>query len=83
MFVAEKRAAIDEVVGRLKRIGLGDLVLDVYDGASNKRRLAHEFGAALDRAGDAEDADTAAIERTLSDRRTRLVGYLSALHGKR
>ena len=83
LFVAEKRAAIDAVVGRLKRLGLGDLVLDVYDGASNKRRLAKEFGAALDRAGDAEDADTAAVERTLSDRRTRLVEHLSALHGKR
>jgi len=83
LFVAEKRAAIDAVVGRLKRLGLGDLVLDVYGGASNKRRLAQEFGAALDRAGDAEDADTSAIERTLSDRRTRLVQHLSALHGKR
>ncbi len=83
LFVAEKRAAIDAVVGRLRRLGLGDLVLDVYDGASNKRRLAQEFGAALDRAGDAEDADTAAVERTLSERRTRLVDHLSALHGKR
>ncbi|HXR67448.1 MAG TPA: AAA domain-containing protein [Dermatophilaceae bacterium] len=83
LFVAEKRAAIDAVVGRLERLGLGDLVLDVYDGASNKRRLAQELGAALDRASDAEDPDTAAIERTLTDRRTRLVEHLSALHDKR
>jgi REase_MTES_1575/AAA domain/Protein of unknown function (DUF4011) len=83
LFVAEKRAAIDAVVGRLKRLGLGDLVLDVYDGASNKRRLAQELGAALDRASDAEDPDTAAIERTVSDRRTRLVEHVSALHAKR
>lgn len=83
LFVAEKRAAIDAVVGRLERLGLGDLVLDVYDGASNKRRLAQELGAALDRASDAEEPDTAAIERTLSERRTRLVGHLSALHAKR
>jgi REase_MTES_1575/AAA domain/Protein of unknown function (DUF4011) len=83
LFVAEKRAAIDAVVGRLERLGLGDLVLDVYDGASNKRRLAQELGAALDRASDAEDPDTAAIERTLTDRRTRLVEHRSALHDKR
>jgi hypothetical protein len=83
LFVAEKRAAIDAVVGRLKRLGLGDLVLDVYDGASNKRRLAQELGAALDRASDAEDPDTAAVERTLTDRRTRLVEHCSALHDKR
>ena len=83
LFVAEKRAAIDAVVGRLERLGLGDLVLDVYDGASNKRRLAQELGAALDRASDAEDPDTAAIERTLTDRRARLVEHSSALHDKR
>jgi DNA polymerase III delta prime subunit len=83
LFVAEKRAAIDAVVGRLERLGLGDLVLDVYDGASNKRRLARELGAALDRASDAADPDTAAIERTLTDRRARLVEHRSALHDKR
>ena len=83
LFVAEKRAAIDAVVGRLDRLGLGDLVLDVYDGASNKRRLAQEIGAALDRASDVEDPDTAAIERTLTDRRTRLVEHRAALHDKR
>ena len=83
LFVAEKRAAIDAVVGRLDRLGLGDLVLDVYDGASNKRRLAQELGAALDRASDAEDPDTAAIERTVADRRTRLVEHRAALHDKR
>jgi len=83
LFVAEKRAAIDAVVGRLERLGLGDLVLDVYDGASNKRRLAQELGAALDRASDAEDPDTAAVERTLTDRRARLVEHRSALHDKR
>jgi hypothetical protein len=83
LFVAEKRAAIDAVVGRLDRLGLGDLVLDVYDGASNKRRLAQELGAALDLASDVEDPDTATIERTVADRRTRLVEHRAALHDKR
>ncbi len=83
LFVAEKRAAIDAVVGRLERLGLGDLVLDVYDGASNKRRLAQELGAALDRASNVEDPDTAAIERTLAERRTRLADHRAALHDKR
>jgi len=83
LFVAEKRAAIDAVVGRLERLGLGDLVLDVYDGASNKRRLAQELGAALDRASIVEDPDTTAIERTLTERRTRLAEHRAALHDKR
>ena len=35
LFVAEKRAAIDAVLQRLDRLGLGDLVLDAWhDGAS-------------------------------------------------
>lgn len=48
LFVAEKRAAIDAVVGRLDRVGLGSLVLDVHDGARAKRRVSAEFVAALD-----------------------------------
>ncbi|MDQ1617099.1 MAG: hypothetical protein QOJ60_3038, partial [Actinomycetota bacterium] len=58
LFVAEKRAAIDAVVGRLESVGLADLVLDVHDGTTNKRALAQELGATLDRAKDAQDPDT-------------------------
>ena len=83
LFVAEKRAAIDAVIGRLELLGLGDLVLDVYDGQTNRGRLAQELGAALDRARDAEGPDTTGIERTLIDRRARLVGHRLALHDKR
>jgi len=83
LFVAEKRAAIDAVIGRLERLGLADLVLDVYDGATNKRQLAQELGATLDRARDAQDPDTADIERTVTERRSRLVKHCAALHDKR
>ncbi|WP_035949862.1 AAA domain-containing protein, partial [Knoellia flava] len=47
LFVAEKRAAIDAVVGRLDRVGLGDLVLDLHDGARGRRRIATELAEAL------------------------------------
>ncbi|MFC7486293.1 AAA domain-containing protein [Knoellia sp. CPCC 206453] len=47
LFVAEKRAAIDAVVGRLDRIGLADLVLDLHDGARGRRRIATELADAL------------------------------------
>jgi DNA polymerase III delta prime subunit len=83
LFVAEKRAAIDAVIGRLDRVGLGDLVLDVYDGAPDKARLARELAADLDRVRDVREPDTAAIERTVTDRRARLVEHCSALHDKR
>ena len=51
LFVAEKRAAIDAVVGRLDRVGLGDLVLDLHAGAHGRRRVARELVDALDRLG--------------------------------
>jgi hypothetical protein len=83
LFVAEKRAAIDAVVGRLDRLGLGDLVLDAHSGATNRRRLAQELGATLERASDAADPDTAEVERTLLERRARLTDHAAALHERR
>src|SRR5665648_1273730 len=83
LFVAEKRAAIDTVIGRLERLGLGDLVLDACEGPSNNRRLAQGLCAVLDRARDAGDPDTASLQRTVTDRRARLVAHCSALHDKR
>ena len=52
LFVAEKRAAIDAVVGRLERVGLGDLVLDLHAGAHGRRRVARELVDGLDRIAD-------------------------------
>ena len=83
LFVAEKRAAIEAVVGRLDRLGLSDLVLDVDDGATNRAQLAQELGATLDRARDAREPETAGIEATLIERRARLVKHCAALHDKR
>jgi DNA polymerase III delta prime subunit len=48
LFVAEKRAAIDAVVGRLDRVGLGGLVLDLHAGAQGRRRIARDLAGALD-----------------------------------
>ena len=83
LFVAEKRAAIEAVTGRLERLGLGDLVLDVHDGATNKARLAQELGGAMDRAKQAHDPDIAGIGRTVIERRARLMKHRAALHDKR
>ena len=49
LFVAEKRAAIDAVVGRLDRVGLRDVVLDLHAGAHGRRRVARELVDGLDR----------------------------------
>ncbi|TQM64232.1 AAA domain-containing protein [Humibacillus xanthopallidus] len=83
LFVAEKRAAIDAVLTRLDRLGLGDLVLDAYDGPTNKRATAQQFSKALDGAlaHDPSVADDAVA--TLRERRARLQRHVEALHKTR
>ncbi|MER7073507.1 AAA domain-containing protein [Terrabacter sp. NPDC000476] len=83
LFVAEKRAAIDAVLGRLDRLGLGDLVLDAYDGTTNKRATAQQFARSLDAAVQNGATDVDRTTSTLRERRGRLTAHLKALHEER
>ncbi|HSS32388.1 MAG TPA: DUF4011 domain-containing protein [Solirubrobacterales bacterium] len=47
LFVAEKRAAIEVVTKRLRAAGLGDLVLDLHQGAESRKWLAAQLGDSL------------------------------------
>lgn len=67
LFVAEKRAAIDAVVGRLDRVGLGGLVLDLHAGAQGRRRIARDLVGALDQLRETPGRATASTPRTTSD----------------
>ncbi len=83
LFVAEKRAAIDAVVGRLDRVGLGDLVLDLHDGAQARRRIAQQLSAGLDAATTVRPAPGATAHDTASTVRTTgeiLRAHLAAMH---
>ncbi len=88
LFVAEKRAAIEAVIGRLDRVGLGSLVLDLHDGARAKRRVAAEFVDALDAASAVtgplqEGAAATETVRRQQDTATELAGHRAALLQKR
>ncbi len=83
LFVAEKRAAIDAVLSRLDRLGLGDLVLDAYDGLTNKRATAQQFARSLDAAVENDSPGTDRTTSTLRDRRARLQKHVDALHAVR
>jgi hypothetical protein len=48
LFVAEKRAAIDAVLGRIDACGLSDLVLDLHGGTGSKKRLAQSLKETLE-----------------------------------
>jgi hypothetical protein len=83
LFVAEKRAAITAVTDRLGRRGLGQLVMDVHDGTSSRRRIAAELKTAYDTAARAALPDLASLHATLIDRRGRLAAYAAAVHEPR
>ncbi|MFQ6173425.1 AAA domain-containing protein [Oryzobacter sp. R7] len=75
LFVAEKRAAIDAVVGRLDRVGLSDLVLDLHAGAQGRRRVARELADGLDRlSGAGAGPGAAGVPALPRDRRGRDAG---------
>ncbi|WP_404384870.1 AAA family ATPase [Knoellia locipacati] len=83
LFVAEKRAAIDAVVGRLDRVGLGDLVLDLHDGARGRRRIAHELVSALPgRSPRPADPPSRDVDRLRTTAAT-LLEHRSAMHEPR
>lgn len=80
LFVAEKRAAIDAVLDRLDRIGLGGLVLDAYDGATNRRAVAQAFGSRLDELSGMPTAASDSAVQQVRDRRRTLVEHANAVH---
>src|SRR5580698_6771177 len=80
MFVAEKRAAIDAVLSRLKGVDLGGAVLDIHEGTRDRMRIARDLGDALDEAQRTEDPDFGDLHRRLIDRQQRLSQHVAALH---
>jgi very-short-patch-repair endonuclease len=80
MFVAEKRAAIDAVLSRLKGVDLGGMVLDIHDGTRDRVRIARDLGDALDEAQRAGQPDVGDLHRRLTDRQRRLTEHVAALH---
>ena len=82
LFVAEKRAAIEAVSKRLEQKELDDLLLDLHDGASNRRHLAEQLARALESAREALAPDTASLNRDLNGERTKLEDYAEQLHDK-
>jgi very-short-patch-repair endonuclease len=80
LFVAEKRAAIDAVLSRLKGADLGEVVLDIHEGTRDRLRIARDLGDAMDDAQNTADPDVSDLHRRLMDRQRRLARHVSALH---
>lgn len=82
LFVAEKRAAIDAVLDRMDKVGLGDLVLDLHDGVGNRRKLAEELARSLAAAASVPAPDLSALS-VQEKRRERMIVHDEVLHSPR
>jgi very-short-patch-repair endonuclease len=80
LFVAEKRAAIDAVLSRLKGASLGEVVLDIHEGTKDRVRIARELGDAMAEAEQVQEPDVGDLHRRLVDRHRRLTRHAAALH---
>ena len=80
LFVAEKRAAIEAVLHRLRDAGLSQLVLDLHAGARERRKTAEALGSALNALGEAIAPDLTRLHRRVQRRRKELDEYEAQLH---
>ncbi len=80
LFVAEKRAAISAVLDRLHKVGLSELILDLHDGATNRRRVAAELARAMTSISNTLAPDTARLHQVLEQKRSQLESYADQLH---
>ncbi len=83
LFVAEKRAAIEAVLGRLNQAGLGDLTLDLHVTTANKARVYEQFRTAIANSRSVPPLDAARQDARLDRLRRILVRHDSALHRPR
>ena len=83
LFVAEKRAALDVVLNRLKEANLGHLCLDCHGAELTRRHVAEQLQASIERVREAPVPDAETLHRTFVERRDRLNAHVRALHQAR
>lgn len=80
LFVAEKRAAIDAVYKRLRKVGLEQLLLDMHDGQKQRAPFAQELMAAIQAHRGRGEPDIADEQARLLQARQDLNARTSAQH---
>lgn len=83
LFVAEKRAAIEVVVARLRRVGLSNLVMDVHGGVRSRREFAGSMADSMRDISAIPARDDSQLHRGLSERRAELIAHVDAMHALR
>jgi very-short-patch-repair endonuclease len=83
LFVAEKRAALDVVLNRLKDAGLAHLCLDCHGADISRKVVAQQLQQSLEMIRDSPVPNTAEPHRQFVDRRDRLNAHVGAMHSPR
>ena len=80
LFVAEKRAAIEVVIARLRRVGLSNLVMDAHGGIRSKRDFAKSIADSMRDISAIPANDYSELHSRLLERRTALVDHVDDMH---
>ena len=80
LFVSQKMAALDVVMRRLERIGLGPFCLELHSNRARKRLVLEQLRESLDVAGAEPPATWPAVADALSDARDAVNETRDALH---
>ena len=83
LFVAEKRAAIEAVLGRLDQSGLGDLTLDLHVTTANKAQVYEQFRTAIANSRSVPPLDAVRQDARLERLRRILMRHDASLHRPR
>ena len=83
LFVAQKQAAVEVVISRLNRAGLGDLVMDCHGGFKSRREFSRELAEAMQRVRSMPVGDYVELHRELYQNRQVLVNHTEAMHRRR
>ena len=83
LFVAQKQAAVEVVISRLNRAGLGDLVMDCHGGFKSRREFSRGLAEAIQRIGSTPMGEYVDLHRQLSQSKQVLVEHAGALHRRR
>lgn len=80
LFVAEKRAALEVVLERLRQAGLDHLALDLHGAEVSRRQVMAKLESSLELVGRVPPVDSSKTHARVFERRARLVEHVRRLH---
>ncbi|MEW5884427.1 MAG: AAA domain-containing protein [Armatimonadota bacterium] len=80
LFVAEKRAALEAVIKRLREVNLDHLVLDLHGASVSRKRVMEQLKTALEKLRNSEDVDAEGTLQRYDHLRASLNGHAAAVN---